>query len=383
MQRWGLYIHVPFCTSICPYCDFNVYKRRHINWRAFGHALVAELQYAASHEFAGAPPLYSVYFGGGTPSLAPPELIAQVIDAARGHFGVQGAAEITLEANPGTVDAQRLAGYADAGVNRLSLGWQSTHNRLLKRLGRAHSAADSEQALYQARAAKLHNISLDLIFAVPTQTEQECAQDVQRIVQHAPSHVSLYALTYHAGTPFFRRRAQRRLHPASEETEVAMMAQIQAGLTAAGYVHYEVSNYCKPGQQARHNALYWQGQPYLGIGPGAHSFVHHHFAQGSRWETTRCSDSYMSHWAGTRRARTEQWRETLDAKALFTERMLGATRHTGGINLRDETLQPHQAKLDEAVPQALSAQWATLTDSQLVPTSAGLLHADALASLFF
>ncbi|RYF10979.1 MAG: radical SAM protein, partial [Deltaproteobacteria bacterium] len=186
MPPWGLYVHVPFCGAICPYCDFNVHLRRELPWEAFTEALLAELDFAADHEFAGAPALHSIYFGGGTPSLAPPALFDAVIARAKARFGLSPGAEISLEAMPKTLSPQTLAGYAAAGVNRLSLGWQSTHDHLLRTLGRQHRAADSAIALQQVRDAGFVNVSLDLIFAVPGQSAADSAADVAALIAAAP-----------------------------------------------------------------------------------------------------------------------------------------------------------------------------------------------------
>jgi oxygen-independent coproporphyrinogen-3 oxidase len=384
MHPWGLYVHIPYCTTLCPYCDFNVHIDRQPPWEAFTQALLQDMAHHAARSFAGAPPLNSIYFGGGTPSLCPPHYIATVIDAAARTWGLQKGAEITLEANPQRVSQVSFAGYRSAGINRISLGWQSTHNRLLKVLGRQHSAADSAAALAQARAAGITALSLDLIFAVPSQALADCRADLEKIVALRPEHVSLYALTYHPGTPMERRRRRGQLTAATEELEVQMMALIETQLTAAGYSHYEVSNYALQGHKAKHNSLYWQGGQYLGIGPGAHSFTHANWQCGARWENLRSPSAYMQAWSQPATdPHPTQAAESLTAAQLFTERMLGALRQPQGISRTEPICLAHAEAFDRGAAAAVACHWATFTEPHLRPTPAGLLHADSLAALFF
>jgi oxygen-independent coproporphyrinogen-3 oxidase len=396
MAGTGLYIHLPYCTSICPYCDFNAYATpKH------GPAPYAALQAAMLQELATRAPLFTgpldaVYFGGGTPSLAPPSLIAAMLDGARGHLGLRPGAEVTLEANPGTLDAAGLAAFRTAGINRLSMGWQSTHNNLLRVLGRDHSASDSHEAFVQARVAGFEIISLDLIFAVPGQTQAQLEADLATIAQLQPEHVSLYAMTIKAGTPFARRQARGTLTPTDEAVEVAMMAQIDQALERAGYEHYEVSNYAKPGRRAVHNSLYWQGGEYLGLGPGAHSFHHDNWQQGWRWEGVRRPAAYMAAWAGSEKAvnalpnegqaptgPTVSFCELLSSRQLLTERMMCGLRHVDGLTLDRPPVSAYRPQIASALAESQARGWAELAGQSLRPTKAGILHSDALAEMFF
>lgn len=389
MSRWGVYVHLPYCKSLCPYCDFNSYVQPDPDWGGLQQALVHELR--SRRSLMPGSPAQSLYFGGGTPSMAPASLIATVVDTVREVCGLIPAAEVTLEANPGTVDAAKFTQFLQGGINRISLGWQSTHDRLLRTLGRGHSAKDSADALQAARDAGADNVSLDLIFAVPGQTDQDLDADLARIVELAPQHVSLYALTYHPGTPFYRRKMRGTLVPADEDVEFRMMRRIEQVLSAAGYDHYEVSNYAQPGFRARHNSLYWQGATYLGVGPGAHSFVHRHWQAGWRWENTRKPPAYVAAWQNPQATSqppvqgdpTVTMAEQLTPRQLLSERMLCGLRQVDGVDLGEPVCQPHAQLVSQAAARAVIQGWAQQEGPHLRPTPLGLENADALAALFF
>jgi len=274
--RVGVYLHLPWCERVCPYCDFAVLAARPLEPEVearYVERLRVELS-ARAPDFAGRP-LASVYFGGGTPALFAPDSIARLIEAVQAAFpgDVPGAAppEITLELNPSTVERARLPGFRAAGVNRLSIGVQSFDDRILKRLGRAHRAAVAWETLEAARAAGFDDLSVDLIFAVPGQTEADLDRDLVRVIDFAPEHVSTYELTFEPETPFGRAVADGRLAPPDEELAARMIEQVEGRLEGAGYARYEISSYARPGRRARHNARYWQRQAVLGLGMGAHS----------------------------------------------------------------------------------------------------------------
>ncbi len=390
MSRWGVYIHLPYCKSLCPYCDFNSHVQPKPDWAGLQQAVLQELQ--ARRALMPQGPSQSLYFGGGTPSMAPPQMIAALVEGVRTTCGLVDAAEITLECNPGTVDTEKFRGFLQGGVNRISLGWQSTHDRLLRVLGRGHSAQDSADALDAAREAGASNLSLDLIFAVPGQSDEDLEADLARLVAIAPDHVSLYALTYKPGTPFYRRKMRGTLTPATEDVECRMMKRIEEVLTAAGYEHYEVSNYAKAGRRAQHNSLYWQGAMYLGLGPGAHSFLHRDWQVGWRWENTRQPAAYVTAWPpGATAAASPPCEgdasvgmvEQLTPRQLLSERMLCGLRQSDGVPLDEPVCQPHAKQVAQAAQQAVYHGWAQLQGKTLRPTALGLQHADALAALFF
>ncbi len=375
----GVYVHVPYCPAVCPYCDFNVAVRKEPPWEDFALAIGNELA-QRRQLFTGR--LQSLYFGGGTPSLAPPETIARIVRSV--CDSVPGSPrEVTLEANPGTVTRATLEGYRAAGVNRVSLGWQSTHDRLLTLLGRTHDAAASRAAAVAVREAGFTSMSIDLIFAVPGQTMDDLEVDLDAVLAMSPEHVSLYGLTYHEGTPFFRARERGSVTPVDEGTEAAMFMRIAERLGGAGYRHYEVSNFAKPGHEAVHNASYWQGTPYLGLGPGAHSFMREGWKSGVRWETVRNPERYLQTFKKARpvgfTADETTFREELEALDLVRERILTGLRLIDGIDLAAEPFAAFD--LAQGAAEAVAQGLARREGTRLVPTSDGRLQADTLAEL--
>jgi len=238
----------------------------------FVQALLREIAIAGDELNFFARPVKTVYFGGGTPSLHPPEEIGTLLRRVNDVYGIDSCAEITLEANPGTLNAELLNGWHEAGVNRLSIGAQSFSARKLKLLYRDHTAEDIPEAVKLARAEGFDNISLDLIFGLPEESLSEWESDLASATALDPEHISLYNLEFHEGTPFERWRAQGRLVPLAEDAEADLYLFTHEYFTHRGYEHYEVSNYAKPGRRAVHNSAYWESKPYLGLGPSAHSF---------------------------------------------------------------------------------------------------------------
>jgi oxygen-independent coproporphyrinogen-3 oxidase len=266
-----VYVHWPFCRAKCPYCDFNSHVRHGgIDEARFLAGYLAELAHFAS--LAPGRRVTSIFFGGGTPSLMRPSTVAAILEAIAKHWTVQDGAEITLEANPTSVEAENFAGYASAGVNRLSLGVQALDDRSLKALGRQHSA---EEALDALALAKRHfsRVSFDLIYAREGQTAQAWREELGRALDHAADHLSLYQLTIEEGTPFAARHAAGSLRIPNSAKARALYLLTQELCEAAGLPAYEVSNHARPGSESRHNLLYWRGHDYAGIGPGAHSRI--------------------------------------------------------------------------------------------------------------
>ena len=293
MGSFSLYLHIPYCDSKCPYCDFNSYAVKIWPERAYCDALVAEMRgYAAQPAWRDGA-LQTVFFGGGTPSLFAPDSIARLLDVAfRLWPRAEPVIETTLEANPGTVDAAKLSDFAAAGVNRVSFGVQSFQPRHLVQLGRIHSAAAAIDAVGAAHGAGFDRVNLDLMFAIPGQTVQEWEADLGTAVTLGADHISAYNLTYEDGTAFGAWRRSGRLMPVPEEAEVAMFTRARALLAAHGYAHYEVSNYAVPGRECAHNLNYWRAGSYLGVGAGAHSFARETEA-GRRWSNENSPGAYI------------------------------------------------------------------------------------------
>jgi oxygen-independent coproporphyrinogen-3 oxidase len=268
----GVYLHVPFCERVCPYCDFAVVAARSLAPESedrYVDALLSELE-QRSASFAGRS-LASLYLGGGTPSLLRPVSVERLVRAVREAFPPAGPVEITLELNPSTVERERLPAFAEAGVSRVSVGVQSFDDTVLRRLGRAHRADEARLTLAACRSAGFAAVSLDLIFCAPGQSRAALGRDLDEAIAFGPEHLSAYELTVEAGTPFALAAARGQLDLPDEAGGVAHFEDVARRLAAAGYRRYELSNYARPGCEAVHNSRYWQRLPVLGLGAGAFS----------------------------------------------------------------------------------------------------------------
>jgi oxygen-independent coproporphyrinogen-3 oxidase len=268
----GLYFHIPFCRRKCPYCDFYSVPAEDERLVQYPRLLAKHLE-LTRRKGEGEGPFRTVFFGGGTPSLLTPAAIAPLLDAVRRLFGLDPGAEISLEANPGTVTAASLDGYRRAGINRISLGIQSLQRENLALLERIHSPEEAKAAVRLARSAGFDNLSCDLMFALPGQGVNALLEEVDRVLDLQPDHLSCYGLTAEKETPFYHLHRAGGLPLPDEDTSADMYLALHRRLTSAGYLHYEVSNYAQPGFQCRHNLGYWEREEYLGIGAGAHSFL--------------------------------------------------------------------------------------------------------------
>ncbi|MDP3937943.1 MAG: radical SAM family heme chaperone HemW [Deltaproteobacteria bacterium] len=292
--EFSLYVHIPFCAARCPYCDFTITIVRERPEAAYVDALLAELRSRWAEGPWAVGTLRSVYLGGGTPSILAPELIAKILDEARGLGG--GAfqpAEITLEANPEGLSASALSEWREAGVNRLSLGAQSFDARHLEFLGRGHRAEDIRAAVALARGAGFENVSLDLIFGMPGQDLASLQTDLGEAVALGPQHVSAYNLTLEPGTRLHRDWKQGKLEPPEEGLQAEMFEAIENRLARAGLARYEISNFACPGFESSHNRHYWRRGSSLGIGTGAHSFLAS-ARGGRRWWNVRDHRRYIA-----------------------------------------------------------------------------------------
>lgn len=264
---FGLYVHWPFCQSKCPYCDFNSHVRAEIPQDRWRRALVAEIEAFAA--WAPKRPLDTIFFGGGTPSLMPAETVEAIIDAARRAWGFANQIEITLEANPGSVEASRFRAYADAGVNRTSLGVQALNDADLKFLGRLHTAAEARAALDIAKTV-FERTSFDLIYARPGQTLDAWRSELETALSLAGDHLSLYQLTIEPGTAFHGLHARGAFVVPEEDAAADLFEFTQERMIEAGMPAYEISNHARPGAESRHNLIYWRQGAWVGVGPGAH-----------------------------------------------------------------------------------------------------------------
>lgn len=293
----GLYIHIPFCQRKCPYCDFNTYAGLDHLFTPYVEALIREIQQTG--EALGHPVASTLFLGGGTPTVLPIELLADIVTACRQAFQLPPDAEITSEANPGTVDQVRFSGLRALGVNRLSMGVQSFDPEELRFLGRIHGADEAEAAFHAARAAGFENINLDFIYGLPGQKPETWLATLDRAIALEPEHISLYSLTIEEGTPFARWAAEGRIAYPDEDLAAELYELASRRLQAAGYVQYEISNWARhdstspPADQnprfaCQHNLIYWRYQPYLGFGAGAHSMW-----PGRRWWNLRSPQAYI------------------------------------------------------------------------------------------
>lgn len=283
-KRVSIYVHIPFCARRCAYCDFNTYAWR---GRIVRDTLDAIREHIEATEVDGVV-VPTIFFGGGTPTFPEPELVVQLLDAIRSRFTVLPDAEISLEANPGTVDGSRFAVLRQAGFNRLSMGVQSFDDHLLGVLGRMHSAQEAIRSYEAARDAGFDNINLDLMFALPGQTLRQWQHTLRTAVSLQPEHLSCYALTIEPNTPFYTLHQRGELAVPDEETDLRMYQYAIRALTRAGYEHYEISNFARPGYRCRHNLVYWRNEEYLGFGPGAVSY-----RNGVRWKWLRHPRRYV------------------------------------------------------------------------------------------
>jgi oxygen-independent coproporphyrinogen-3 oxidase len=327
----GIYVHWPYCARICPYCDFNVVRERGRTAQktALLEAMAAEL--AAWRAVTGARDLVSIFFGGGTPSLMDPQDVARLIAAARGLWRPAWPLEITLEANPTDAESGRFAAFADAGVNRLSLGVQALNDAALKRLGRNHDAEAARRGLERATAL-FPRVSADLIYALPEQTPGAWRAELRALIAYGVEHVSPYQLTIEPGTAFDRAVGRGALIPPGADLAASLYETTQEVLGASGYQAYEVSNHARgEAARSRHNLIYWRGEDYLGLGPGAHGRLS---LGGGRIATTSPNgvDAYVAHVA---RDGVGSSRERLTPREAALERLLMGLRTLEGVALVD------------------------------------------------
>lgn len=342
---FALYVHWPFCRSKCPYCDFNSHVREQIDQARWAKALRREIAHFA--EETRRRTLTSVFFGGGTPSLMEPSTVAAVIDAAAEAWSLDPAIEITLEANPTSVEAERFEGYRSAGVGRVSLGVQALDDADLKALGRQHDVAEAVAAVDLA-ARIFPRFSFDLIYARPGQTTEAWAAELDRALGIAGGHLSLYQLTIEEGTAFHARVRRGELIMPDEDTQAALYEATQQRMAAAGLPAYEISNHARPGEESRHNLTYWRYGDYVGVGPGAHGRL---TEGGAKWgtRTHRAPEIWLDRVESLGHAEHE--REAVGAEARLAETLMMGLRLAEGVpiaRIEREAGRP----LAEAIPPA-------------------------------
>ncbi len=370
MSAWPhIYLHVPFCGRRCSYCDFAIAVRREVPVSEYVDAIMAELVTRRISELEA--PIRSIYFGGGTPSKLGGTGVEQVIHALRKLAGVEKFStsvdkiEITLEANPEDVNPEVAARWVAAGVNRVSLGVQTFDPTVLEWMHRGHGPDRPVEAIAQLRAAGIQEISADLIFAVPESLNRSWTSDLQRVLELDVEHLSLYGLTVEPHTPLGRWKERGDVFESPEERYEAEFMEAHQRLTAAGFEHYEVSNYGKPGRRARHNSAYWSGASYLGLGPSAHGFD----GTDRRW-----NESAYAEWVRRVQAGVDpvDGLETISEESAAAERIYLGLRTVDGLDIRENELK--------TVTPWVAQGWATLGGTRLRLTAQGWLRLDALAA---
>jgi len=370
----SLYVHIPWCVRKCPYCDFNSHQLRgEVPEAAYTDALVSDLEQSLPEVWGRR--VGSVFFGGGTPSPLSADAIGALISAFRARLSLTPDCEITLEANPGTFEAEKFRGYRDAGVTRLSIGIQSFDPRHLQALGRIHDDAEARRAIDIARA-HFDNINLDLMYALPGQTLEQARADVESAIAADVPHLSFYHLTIEPNTHFHR-------HPPAlpdDDASAAMQEAIDATLAQAGYVHYETSAWARPGRPCRHNLNYWRFGDYLGIGAGAHSKLSFpdRVTRSARWKQPR---EYLER-VGEGRALQES--HEIGRQDLVFEFMMNALRLTEGfpVALLAERTGVHIAAAEKALALAESRGLIVRTHERIAPSALGRRFLNDLLQLF-
>jgi oxygen-independent coproporphyrinogen-3 oxidase len=329
LQTVSLYLHIPFCHTRCHYCDFNTYAGILPLREPYVRALITEVELAGQlAQLTDGSPRRSrtIFFGGGTPSLLTVKQITRLLAACRKAFALDEQAEITLEANPGTLSFEQLKGLNAAGINRLSLGSQSFDAGLLHQLGRIHTPDEIVQALSNARAAGFTSINLDFMFGLPGQTMQHWKTTLDRALDLHPEHFSLYSLIIEEGTPFYTWVNEGRIIPGDEDLCADMYEYADERLQTEGYENYEISNWALPGHQSRHNLTYWQNLPYLGMGAGAHSFY-----AGRRFSNILDPQEYIN--LLKKQQRPEAVNEIIDRVQEMSETAFLGLRTAQGLHL--------------------------------------------------
>jgi len=271
-MKLGLYLHFPFCVSKCPYCDFNSYPLKEENQiTSYITAIYKEIT-AYSQQLKKSN-ISTIYFGGGTPTILSGVQISNILEFCKGKFIIDKNAEITIEANPGTIDSKKIKLLIESGINRLSLGAQSFNDLFLKKLGRIHNTRDTIDSYYLAREIGFNNINIDIMFALPEQTTEDLQNTLKKAVSLKPDHLSLYNLTINPGTEYYEKYKRNKIKLPSEDEDYDMYSWAINYLKVNDFEHYEIANFARPNKMSKHNLIYWQNKPYLGIGAGAYSFI--------------------------------------------------------------------------------------------------------------
>lgn len=371
----GVYVHVPFCERRCHYCDFNVYLLREGDVEGYLQAVIEEARLYARAVGTVGHGFDTLFLGGGTPTALSSAQLERLLAGLRAHLPLAPDAEITVEANPGTLSPAKLAALRRGGVNRISLGVQAFQDHHLERLGRIHRVRHVEESVARAREAGFGNLNLDLMFGLPLQTLAEWEESLERALALEPEHLSCYSLIVEEGTPFGDLHARGQLPLPEEDVELAMFQRAIEVLEGGGFRHYEVSNYARPGRESRHNRIYWENGEWLGLGPGAH-------AQwgGRRFANVRRPEAYQRALLEDGRLPIE-WEETLSREVQMEDTLILGLRLREGVSL-ERFRRRFGVCATEAfagpLRRARAAGFVEVVDGRLRLTPQGLLLANQL-----
>jgi oxygen-independent coproporphyrinogen-3 oxidase len=380
----SIYLHFPFCLNKCPYCNFASCVVHPIPERQYIKALLGELNFIVKQYSLQGICVKSVYFGGGTPSLFSTSSLETILNALSKNFLLAENAEITIEANPGTIDKVKLRSYHSLGINRLNLGCQSFQDRLLGVLGRIHNGHQSLEAFSLARQCGFDNVGIDLIYAIPGQTLADLETDLETALNFYPEHIAAYELTVEKETPFSSMVAHGKLSIQNEDKQIAMFHLCHDRLEAEGYSHYEISNYARPDFYSIHNMRYWQLRSYIGLGAGAHSYVkspHRKVFWGLHWENP---SSWKEYTFG--KALCSRKEEQLTRKQVIQETLFLGLRMQEGIAVSEffdifgtDALKPYEEFFEQLESNGLI----TFQEDRLRLTKEGMLLSDEIFLNFF
>ena len=335
MKKIGLYVHIPFCKQKCEYCDFKSYAGKeklineYIKWLKIEIGEVGngnKLDYESGRDDLVV--INTIYIGGGTPSVLEPEQIQEIMETIKNSFQIEKNAEITIEINPGTVDEEKLRIYKESGINRISIGLQSTHDRLLKKLGRIHTYQDFLETYNLARKIGFKNINVDLMLGLPNQTIHDLEDSIKEIITLKPEHISVYSLIIEEGTPFEKRVLNYEMKLPDDELERKMYWKTKEMLQKAGYIHYEISNFAKKGYESKHNTNCWNQEEYIGVGVAAHSYTNN-----VRYSNIDSVEEYIENYKTGDISNNFVFHEKQDKNAKMKEFMMLGLRKIEGVNI--------------------------------------------------
>lgn len=326
MKNLGIYVHIPFCKKKCEYCDFVSFSNENENQKRYIEDLSKDVEKTGIEGYK----VNTIYFGGGTPSYIEPELIIKVLDKIKSKYKISKKAEITIEVNPGTTNKAKLEQYRKAGFNRISIGLQTTSDRLLKQIGRIHTYEEFLETYQQAREVGFENINVDLMLALPTQTMEELVESVNKVIDLKPEHISIYSLILEEGTPLYKKVQKGELELLDEELERKMYWKTKEILEKNGYIHYEISNFAKKGYESKHNINCWNQEEYIGFGVSAHSYF-----ENKRFSKPSNLQEYMNNIESGEFYKNIQMNEEQDREAKAKEYMLLGLRKLAGVSISE------------------------------------------------